>query len=49
MIKKNYKLKKIDVIKLDIEGAEVFALQGALKTIMKFKPTIIMECNKIIF
>ena len=49
MIKKNYKLKKIDVIKLDIEGAEVFALQGALKTIMKFKPTIIMECNKIQF
>jgi FkbM family methyltransferase len=49
MIRKNYKLKKIDVIKLDIEGAEVFALQGALKTIMKFKPTIIMECNKIQF
>jgi len=49
IIKKKYKLKKIDVIKLDIEGAEVLALQGALKTIKRFKPKIIMECNKIQF
>ncbi len=49
LIKKEYKIKKIDIIKLDIEGAEVLALQGALKTIIKFKPKIIMECNKIQF
>jgi FkbM family methyltransferase len=49
IIKKEYKLKKIDIIKLDIEGAEVLALQGALKTIMTSRPKIIMECNKIQF
>ena len=49
VIKKKYKLKKIDIIKLDIEGAEVLALQGALKTIKKYKPKIIMECNRIQF
>ena len=49
IIKKEYKLKKIDIIKLDIEGAEVLALQGALKTIMTCKPKIIIECNKIQF
>jgi FkbM family methyltransferase len=49
ILKKEYKLKKVDIIKLDIEGAEVLALQGALKTIIKFKPKIIMECNKIQF
>jgi len=49
LIRKEYNLKKIDIIKLDIEGAEVIALQGAMKTIMRFKPKIIMECNKIQF
>ena len=49
IIKNEYKLKKIDIIKLDIEGAEVLALQGALKTIMTCKPKINMECNKIQF
>jgi FkbM family methyltransferase len=34
---------KIDFIKIDIEGAEYKAMQGAKKTIGKYKPTIISE------
>ena len=34
------KIKKIDFIKMDIEGAEPYALRGAEKTIKKFKPKL---------
>lgn len=34
---------KIDLIKIDVEGAEVEVLQGAKKTILKNKPTIVIE------
>lgn len=37
------KVKKIDFIKLDIEGAEMKALQGAIKTIKKFKPKLALS------
>lgn len=33
-------IRKIDFIKLDIEGAEVDALHGAMETIKKFKPKL---------
>lgn len=36
-------LKKLDVIKCDIEGAEYLFLNGSANTIQKFLPTIIME------
>ena len=35
-----YNLKKIDYIKMDIEGAELPALKGGIKTIQKFKPKL---------
>jgi FkbM family methyltransferase len=34
------KLTKVDFIKMDIEGAETLALEGAVETIRKFKPTL---------
>jgi FkbM family methyltransferase len=39
-------LTRLDVIKMDIEGAEVAALQGMRRTLERFKPTILMELNR---
>ena len=44
-------MKSIAFIKCDVEGAELFMLQGAQKTIDEFKPIILIElyeewCNK---
>lgn len=36
-------IKHLDLIKMDVQGWEVRALQGALKTIQTCKPTIIVE------
>ncbi len=37
---KKYQVDKIDFIKMDIEGAEPLALEGAIETIRKFKPKL---------
>lgn len=37
---------KVDFIKIDVEGAEYFVLQGAKETIKRSKPTIIFEFGK---
>ena len=36
-------LKRVDVIKIDAEGAEVQILKGGVKTIMRFRPYIVVE------
>ena len=38
-----------DLIYLDIEGYEYFALHGAEKTIEKFHPVIVVEYNPVLF
>ena len=38
-------LGRVDVIKMDIEGAELPALQGGLGLIQRFRPTLIIELN----
>jgi len=40
------RIARLDVIKMDIEGAEVAALQGAQDTIRGFRPYIIVEYNR---
>ena len=37
---RNNSIAKIDFIKMDIEGAELSALNGAIETIKKFKPML---------
>lgn len=37
---------RIDLIKIDVEGAELLVFQGASKTIREFKPKIILELNE---
>lgn len=39
-------LQRVDVMKLDIEGAELAALQGAFETITGFRPILLMEVNQ---
>jgi FkbM family methyltransferase len=36
------KIERMDVIKMDIEGAEINAIKGAEKTIKKYKPNLII-------
>ena len=36
-------LSRLDVIKMDIEGSEFFALEGAKRTLQKFKPVLMLE------
>lgn len=42
-------LKRLDFIKIDIEGAELYALQGMKKTIKKFLPLVLIEINEDTF
>lgn len=42
-------LERIDFIKIDIEGSELFALRGMKKSLMKYKPEILLEVNEDCF
>lgn len=38
-------LERLDLLKLDVEGAEVAALRAARRTLERHRPAIIVECN----
>ena len=38
-------VSKLDVIKIDVEGAEIKVLTGAVETLKKFSPVILMEVS----
>lgn len=41
------KIESIDLIRMDVEGYEFNIIDGAKKTLKKFKPTIMMEIHKM--
>lgn len=43
-----WKIAKLDLIKMDVEGAEMSALRGGADTIRRFKPAMIVEINPVI-
>jgi FkbM family methyltransferase len=43
---KNEALTRVDVIKMDVEGHEFFALQGAKETLRNFHPTLLVEISE---
>jgi FkbM family methyltransferase len=40
-----HQIDRLDVVKIDIEGAELRALRGGLITLRRFKPVILIELN----
>ena len=42
---KKAKVEKLDVVKIDVEGAEIKVLKGMEETIKEYKPTILMEVS----
>ena len=43
LYEKHFLAHRLDLVKLDIEGAELEALQGMNRTLQKFKPNLIIE------
>jgi FkbM family methyltransferase len=39
-------IKKVNLIKIDIEGAEIFALKGMVNTLKKFTPILLVEISE---
>ena len=40
-------LDRIDLVKLDVEGADLHALRGMAGLLHKFRPTLVVECHDI--
>jgi FkbM family methyltransferase len=43
------KIDRLDFVKIDIEGAELYALQGMKNTLKKFSPLVLIEINEDTF
>jgi len=39
------RVDRLDLIKIDIEGCELRALRGAIRTLKRFQPVILIELN----
>ncbi len=40
-------LKRLDLVKLDVEGDELAALDGMAATLARFRPLLVVECNPV--
>jgi len=43
---REHPVDSVDIVKIDVEGAEVLVMEGAGETLHRFKPMIICECNE---
>ena len=41
----NYRLRKPDFVKIDIEGSEIYAVAGMLELIKEYKPVLLIEIH----
>ncbi len=39
-------ISRLDVLKVDVEGAELFVLQGARETLLRFRPYVVIEVQE---
>jgi FkbM family methyltransferase len=46
LIRRGLEMPRLDVIKMDIEGAELCALRGMTDTLARCRPAIVMELNR---
>ena len=42
----SFGLNRLDFIKIDVEGSELFVLRGAARTIAKFRPLVLVEISE---
>ncbi len=40
-------LERLDLVKLDVEGVELAALDGASETVHRLRPVVVVECNAV--
>jgi hypothetical protein len=39
--------ERVDIVKMDIEGAELRAIDGAAATLQRYRPLMVVECNPV--
>ena len=45
-VTKEFSLKKVNLIKIDVEGSEIEVLKGGIETLREFKPKLIVEVHE---
>lgn len=43
----DFKISNVDFMKIDVEGYEYLVLEGAIKTLLSFKPVVMLELNQL--
>lgn len=41
-------LRRVDLVKIDVEGAELEVLEGAQRVLREFRPSLFVECHRIL-
>jgi FkbM family methyltransferase len=41
-------LRRVDLVKIDVEGAELEVLEGARRVLSEFRPSLFVECHRIL-